>query len=280
MEYKFVISGFSDEIDENIDKQFSFLNELGIGFFEVRGVNGKNISKLDDDELKNLKDKMTEYGIQVSSIGSPIGKIKITDDFDEHFEEFKRVVYIAKYLGTKYIRVFSFYYPENEDPGKYKDETISRLAKMVKYAEEQDVILLHENEKGIYGDIAPRCRELFDNIKSPNFKGVFDPANFIQCGQKTFPDAFDMLKENIVYMHIKDADENGNVVPAGMGKGCVGEIIDSFKSSGYKGFLSLEPHLGSFSGLENLETDDKMTKLAQSDSGKFRIAFDALNKLI
>lgn len=109
---------------------------------------------------------MSEYEIQVSSIGSPIGKIKITDNFDEHFEEFKRVVYIAKYLGTKYIRVFSFYYPEDEDPGKYKDETISRLRKMVKYAEEHDVILLHENEKGIYGDMGNRRRRHSHKSKS------------------------------------------------------------------------------------------------------------------
>lgn len=280
MNYKFVISGFSDEIDDNIDVQFKTLNRIGIEYFEVRGVNGKNISKLSDAELESLKAKMAEYNIKASSIGSPIGKIKITDDFAPHVEEFKRVVYIAKYLGTKYIRVFSFYYPENENPEKYKDEVFARMRKMIEYAKENDVILLHENEKGIYGDIAPRCKEIFENIKSPNLRGIFDPANFVQCGQKVYPDGFDMLSEYIEYMHIKDADINGNVVPAGYGEGGLRSIINALKAKGYKGFLSLEPHLGSFSGLENLELDDKMTTLEKSSAEKFIIAYEALKKII
>lgn len=280
MEYKFEISGFSDEIDNSIDKQFSALNELGINFFEVRGVNGKNISVLDDCELETLKQKMNEYNIKASSIGSPIGKIKITDDFEPHFEEFKRIVHIAKYLGTKYIRIFSFYYPKNEEPEKYRNEVFSRLNKMCKYAEDNDVILLHENEKDIYGDIARRCKDIFDNIKSPNFKAVFDVANFIQSGEKNIPEVFDMLENNVVYVHIKDADSEGNIVPAGYGNGKYEYIIEKLKSKGYHGFLSLEPHLGSFSGLENLELDDKMTKLEKSDISKFKLAYESLKKIL
>lgn len=280
MSYNFIYSGFSDEIDENIDVQFKTLNKLGIKFFEVRGVNGKNISELDDTELKILKDNMENYGIRVSSIGSPIGKISITDDFDAHFELFKRVVFIAKYLESKYIRMFSFYCPEDKNPDDYKEEVFKRINRMVKYAEENDVVLLHENEKGIYGDTAVRCREIFKNINSANLKAVFDPANFVQCGQTVYPDAYEILKDNIEYIHIKDSDLNGNVVPAGHGEGCISQIIKELKEKNYNGFLSLEPHLGVFSGLENLELDDKMTKLEKSSSEKFEYAFQELKKLI
>lgn len=280
MNYHFEISGFADEIDQNISTQFAHLNKLGIKYFEVRGVNGKNISAIDDFELENLKNTMEEYGISVSSIGSPIGKIKISDDLEGHFELFKRVVYIAKYLGSKYIRIFSFYPPDGEKIENFRNKVIENLKKMTDYAKKENFILLHENEKDIYGDIPSRCKDLFDSINSDFFRGVFDPANFIQCGCKPYPDAWETLKEYIVYMHIKDAKiENGNVVPAGYGDGNVEKIIDELKKSGYNGFLSLEPHLGTFTGLNALESDGKMMYLEKSSPEKFTIAYNALMKI-
>ena len=281
MNYEFTISGFADEIDADITKQFEHLIKLGITHFEVRGVNGKNISNLDDNEVENLKNAMQKYKISVSSIGSPIGKIKMSDDLDAHFKKFERVVETAKKLGAKYIRIFSFYPPDGEKIENYREKIIEILQKMADFAEKEGVILLHENEKDIYGDTPERCKDLFDNIKSPSFKGVFDPANFVQCGCVTYPDAWKMLKENIVYMHIKDAKkESGDVVPAGYGDGHIAEIIGELKKEGYRGFLSLEPHLGTFSGLEALETDDKMMSLEKSGPEKFTIAYDALMKII
>ena len=277
---EFIYTGFSDEIDENIEKQFVHLNKLGIKYFEPRGVNGKNISSLDDEEVEELKSTMEKYNIKVSSIGSPIGKIKITDDFDEHLKVLERTIKTAKMLNVRYIRIFSFYIPEGEDHKKYADEVIKRMKAMTKLAEENDIILLHENEKEIYGDIAPRCLEILEAINSPNLRAVFDPANFVQCGQVTYPDAFDILKPYIVYMHIKDALLNGEVVPAGYGVGHVEEILQELGKSGYKGFVSLEPHLGSFKGLENLEIDDHLRKSEGSTPEKFTIAYESLKKII
>lgn len=277
----FIISGFSDEIDQNVEKQFAHLNELGISYFEPRGINGKNISEITADEAKQLKETMDKYGIKASSIGSPIGKIRITDDFDEHLELLGKVIETAKILDTKYIRVFSFFIPKDENPEDYRDEVIRRMKKMAEVAEREGVVLLHENEKDIYGDVAARCRDIFGSVKSPALRGVFDPANFVQCGQVTYPDAFDMLKDDIVYMHIKDAFfEDGKIVPAGYGDGCVKEILSELVKADYDGFLSLEPHLGVFGGLEKLELDDAMLKLEKSDAGMFTMAHNALKKII
>jgi len=277
---EFIISGFADEIDSKIKKQFEHLNKLGISYFEPRGVNGVNISDLNEKQLSELKADMAEYGIKVSSIGSPIGKISINDPFEPHLEKLKRVIEIAKELETKYIRIFSFFIPKGEEPEKYRDEVMSRMKKMCELAEAEGVILLHENEKDIYGDIAKRCLDIFETVKSPALKGVFDPANFIQCEQKVYPDAFEMLKPYIVYMHIKDALKNGDVVPAGYGEGNVEAIIKELHKDDYEGFLSLEPHLGSFTGLANLELDDKMLKLEESTPEKFTLAYKCLNKII
>ncbi len=276
---EFIYTGFSDEIDENIEKQFEHLNKLGIKYFEPRGINGKNISDLNDEEVEELKLTMKKYNIKVSSIGSPIGKIKITDNFENHLKVLERTIKTAKMLDVKYIRIFSFYIPEGEDYKLYTDEVIKRMKAMTEIAANNNIILLHENEKGIYGDIAVRCEEILKVVNSPNLKAVFDPANFVQCGQVTYPEAFNLLRPYVVYMHIKDAFSNGEVVPAGYGEGHVAEILRELYKDGYEGFLSLEPHLGSFKGLENLETDDHMLELEGSTPEKFTLAYEALKKI-
>lgn len=277
---QFMISGFADEIDEKIVNQFTHLNKLNISYFEPRGVNGTNISDLSDDEVEQLKQDIKTFGIKVSSIGSPIGKIQITDAFEPHLEKLKRTIAIAKTLGTKYIRIFSFFIPKGEKPEDYRDEVMYRMKKMTELAEKEGVILLHENEKDIYGDIAVRCKDVLDTVNSPALRAVFDPANFVQCGQVTYPEAYELLKPYVVYMHIKDALADGEVVPAGYGIGHVPEILKRLKESGYEGFLSLEPHLGSFSGLANLELDDKMLSLEGSTPEKFTLAHESLQKLL
>ena len=275
------ISGFSDEIDSMIDVQFEVLNKLGINYFEPRGVDGKNISELEDDEVLALKSKMEQYGIKASSIGSPIGKIKISDDFEPHFETYKRVVKIAKMLDTKYIRMFSFFAEgDGEWTQMQRQEVFSRIEKMIEYARENDVILLHENEKEIYGDTVERCLDLMKNFYCKNFRAVFDPANFVQCGQDT-KKGYDLLKDYVEYMHIKDAKLiSGEVVPSGYGDGNLKYILSELFKGGYDGFLSLEPHLGSFEGLAKLELSDEMSKLPKSGEGTFTVAFNALNKIL
>ena len=272
------ISGFSDEIAKDIKTQFKVLKRLNMEYFEPRGIDGKNISALTEDEAKALCDYMKKNDIKVSSIGSPIGKIDITDDFGPHFEVFKNVCMVAKILGTKYIRMFSFYAKNGWDE-ESKEEVFKRIGAFLDYAKENDIILLHENEKDIYGEKAPECLEIMKEFFCDNFKAVFDPANFVQAGQDT-KEAYDMLKPYIAYMHIKDALPNGDVVPAGMGEGNIAYIIGDLMKNGFDGYISLEPHLGSFEGLSDLELDDKMLKLEKGGELTFTVAYKALEKII
>lgn len=274
------ISGFADEIAEDIKTQFAVLNKLNIGYFEPRGVDGKNISELTDQEVAALKQQMDQAGIRVSSIGSPIGKVKVSDDLEAHFEQFKRVVAIAKKLDVKFIRVFSFFHDGGEWTKEERDIVLSNLKRMSAYAAENDVILLHENEKEIYGDNTARCLDLLENLYCDHFKAVFDFANFVQCKQDT-KEAFEALKKYVAYIHIKDAKfEDGSVVPAGLGDGNVEEILKELFRDGYDGFLSLEPHLGSFKGLENLEMGDLMSDLPEGGEGTFTLAYNALKNIL
>lgn len=275
------ISGFSDEITEITRAQFEALNKFGINYFEPRGIDGMNISKLTEEEMYGLKALMDEYGIEASSIGSPIGKIKVTEDFEEHLEVLKNVVKAAKILETKYIRVFSFYHgTEAEWTEEERLEVFKRMRIMVDYARDQDVILLHENEKDIYGDTAERCLELMKEFYGPNFKAIFDPANFVQAGEDT-KNAYDVMKPYIGYIHIKDARKaEGDVVPAGVGDGNVEYILQDLFASGYDGFLSLEPHLGKFKGLADLELDDKMLDLPDAGEATFALAHQSLLEIL
>ncbi len=237
----FVLSGFSDEITHDLAGQLAGLNKLDIRYFEPRLIGETNVIYLSDEEIFDLKAKMDKAGIKASSIGAPIGKVGLDDDFEKHFEEFKRAVAVAKMLDCRYIRMFSFF-TTDENADNVTEQVIERLSRMVDYAESEDVILLHENEKGIYGNIARRCKTLFERIPSDHFKAVFDFANFVECSQDTL-EAYDLLKDHIAYVHIKDCKKGTGVVPAGFGDGNIAAILADLKKSGYTGFLSLEPHL-------------------------------------
>lgn len=277
----FIISAFADEIDENLKVQMDVLEEHGIKYIEMRGVNGKGLVEYTLDEVGQIKSQLDERGFKLSSIGSPLGKIKITDDFEPHLELFKHTLEIAKIMETKYVRMFSFFIPEGEEPERYRDEVIGRWNRFIEASEGYDVLLLHENEKHIYGDTAERCLDLIETLNSPKVKMVFDPANFVQCDEETYPKAFNMLKDHVVYMHIKDAlFSDYSVTPAGHGDGKVKEILSELYKSGYEGFLSLEPHLWNFTGFSQLELNPKVVEMQDGGPKLFAVAKKALDDII
>jgi L-ribulose-5-phosphate 3-epimerase len=245
---KFILSAFGDEISPHLDEQIRVLLANDIHHLEFRGMEGKGIIDYPLSEVKTACRKLTEAGVAVSAVGSPIGKIPITEAFAQHLERFKKTIDVAHALNTVSIRMFSFYMPQSgepgDDPARYRDEVLNRWRQFIEAARGSGLILLHENEKGIYGDTADRCLDLLDSLNCPYVKATFDPANFVQCGEETYPRAFEMLRKHIAYLHIKDALYNdGSVVPAGQGNGKLPEIIRALAQSGFEGFLSIEPHL-------------------------------------
>ena len=253
------ISGFADEINQSFAVQLAVLKELGQSYIELRSADGTGVADFTLEQAKALKKIMTQQGICVSAIGSPIGKIKVTDAFEPHFKQFRHVVELAKLFDTPYIRMFSFYVPHGEE-NAYRGEVLRRVEKLVDYATKERVTLLHENEKGIYGADAPHCLELMQQFYGESFACTFDFANFVQVGQDTKM-AYEMLEPYIRYIHIKDAKcLDGEVVLPGDGDGNVQEILGDLDKKGFDGFLSLEPHLCSFEGLEKLEAQVRQKK--------------------
>ena len=277
----FVLSAFADEIDPDLKIQMDVLDEHEIKYIELRGVYGKSIVEYSLDEVKELKKKIFERGFGISAIGSPIGKIGIRDDFAPHLELFKHTIEIAKIMETRYIRMFSFYIPKGESPDKYRDEVLERWHEFVKLAEGSGITLLHENEKGIYGEDAEHCLDLLKSLNCDYVKAVFDPANFVQADVQTYPHAYELLKDYIAYMHIKDAVySDHHVEPAGYGDGRLKEILSALYNNGYEGFLSLEPHLWSFEGFDKLELEPVWNKYEGGGPKLFSVAATALKKLL
>ncbi|MBO5702248.1 MAG: sugar phosphate isomerase/epimerase, partial [Clostridia bacterium] len=220
---KIIISAFADEYSDSFEEQLIGLKALGISHIEIRHVDKKNISKLTKEEVLHVKELLDKYGIKVSAIGSPLGKIKLDGDIDGHIETAKQVFEYANILGAKFVRMFSFYAPAGKNITDMKDEVFSALEKLLALAKEYGVILCHENEAKIYGDIPARCRELLDAF--PDLACVYDMGNFVLEGVDPYPEAYRLLKDRIAYFHIKDALAAGAIVPPGCGEAKIGEIL-------------------------------------------------------
>ena len=271
---KFKLSAFSDEYAKELDSQIEGLVKNKVKMTELRGVDGINVSDLTVMQAMNVKSKLDAFGIGVSAIGSPIGKIKITDPMEPHLDKLKQTCEVAEIMGTRRIRMFSFYIP-GTDHAIWRQKVIDQMSAMLQAADGTGVQLCHENEKGIYGDIASRCEEIHKEF--PQLRAVFDPANFIQCGQDT-KEAWKKLEPYVEYMHIKDATADGSVVPAGKGIGNLPYLLENYKGS----VLTLEPHLSVFDGFDKLEASEK-TKMGYcypSSGAAFDAAVNALKELL
>lgn len=245
-------SAFSDEYADSFEEQLRAMRDFNIGHIELRHADKKNVSVLTEAEVKEAKSKLDFYGIGVSAIGSPLGKITLDDDMDAHLETAKRVFNTANIVGAPFIRMFSFYAPEGKDVTAMRGEVFNALEKLVVLAREYGVTLCHENEAKIYGDVPSRCREIIDYFGG-ELKCVFDMGNFVLEGVDPYPAAYELLKKDIAYFHIKDALSAGAIVPPGKGEAKIGQILAAHKQYAKEDFfVSLEPHLQLFSGLNAL----------------------------
>lgn len=266
------IYAFADEASPSLEGQIAAMLRNGLSGVELRNVDGENVSTLSLGKARAIRRRLDDAGLRVWSAGSPIGKIDIEkDDFDKHAEVFRHTLEVADILGAPNLRMFSFYIPAGKDPADYRQQVVDRLGVLCGIASGSGVRLCHENEKGIYGDNAARCLDLLTAL--PDLSGIFDPANFIQCGQDTWQ-AWEMLAPHIHYMHIKDARASGQVVPAGQGVGQVGRIAAAFLARGGRAF-TVEPHLTEFVGLGALEREGEKSLVGSYHYDSEDAAFDA-----
>lgn len=237
------LSGFADEISPDLEQQVEVLAQLGIHHVDFRGAEGRGVLEFSPEEWERIRRRFADGGIAVAAVGSPVGKVPISTPFSEEWQRFERALSAARHLGTRRVRIFSFYMQPGEVE-RYREEVAGRLQRMAARAAEEGVVLLHENERGIYGQTPEACVTLLEDVRSPFLRQVYDAANFLVCGISPYPEAFRALLPYVAYVHVKDARlSTGAIVPAGEGDARYEETFRELWAFGYRGAVSLEPHL-------------------------------------
>ena len=252
---KFRISAFADEYSSDIDEQIDALRRNNVKMIELRNIGDKNAMELTQKQIGEVAKKISAAGLKVSSFGSQIGRLPITEDPKKHYDALKKACENANTVGTSRMRVFSFATPAGEHE-KYKEEVIDRIGRMLDIADNYNIKLCMENESGIYGNTAAHTLELFE-VFGTRLGCVFDPCNFIYNDTVPFPNAYDLLKKYITYVHVKDCVKaTGIIVPAGRGNGGIPEMFAVMNRT-FDGemILTVEPHLKAYKDLapEDLE---------------------------
>ena len=258
----FTLSAFGDEIAADLDTQLALLQELRIRYLELRGMWGRNVLALDEDDLRTIQRRCAAAGVEVSCIGSPIGKSPLDDPVEREVANLETAFGIAERMGTRSVRVFSFY-PAATSSNVHYDEHVEaaseRLRRLADLARREGFLLLLENEKEIVGDTPRRCYRIVTAVNSPSLHFLWDPANFVEVGvEQPMTSGWPLLGPHVHYVHIKDAQRAGGIRAAGEGDGQLPELLAALRDSGYRGMLALEPHLssasrvGGFSGPEGM----------------------------
>jgi sugar phosphate isomerase/epimerase len=237
------LSAFADEISADPDEQIQVLLANGVRHIEFRSIHGTNVLDLPPLQHEEFRAMLLANGMGLSAIGSPIGKIQITDAFLPHLDRFEIALRLAEFYSCPRIRIFSYYMPKGDDPAIHRDEVLRRMGDQARIAQARGVQLLLENEKGIYGDTAARVLDILQSLERTSLSHAFDPANYLECGEE-IDSAWKLLRSRVGHFHVKDYDvaTKKNVV-AGQGGGQIPRLIADAVTHGYDGFCVLEPHL-------------------------------------
>lgn len=283
-----ILSGFADEaaLHKTAVEQFAAFAALGLQYYSLRfvdlGGGVKNVMKLTKSEITKLRHLEDEYGINVASIGSPIGKVKLLDQEDgteNRFVPFKRYLSgevqkacdLAHAFETKLIRGFSFYHPKGEDPWDHLPQAVDQLGQIADACHRSDLTFGLEIEANLVGQTGQLMAELHRRVNHPALVTIFDGANIVCQGYDTAEtfEQYSVMKPSLGWMHIKDyldprperpkghVDEEmlKHFVPADQGDTGHAQILADFaneiprlerrlKRRGIPGvFLDLEPHL-------------------------------------
>ncbi len=277
---RFLLSAFADEISPVFTEQIEGVKALGISMIELRGVDGKSFTQLDDDGVKRVKKLLCDNNIGLSALGSPLGKITCDDDMDAHLALANRIMDIGEALDCRRIRMFSFYRGKSQTEQEFKTEALRRVGLLLDLAEKRGFTLYHENEKDILGE-SPDAEYDMLRYFGGRLKAVLDPGNFAYC-HLDGSGAYGLMRDYIGYCHIKDCDADGCIVPTGKGVADIAGVVRQINASVNGDFiLTVEPHLTDFVGLTSLAADTLEHKYTfETPFAAFEYATNALKDII
>lgn len=283
-----ILTGFADEAANQTTavQQFAAFAALGLQYYSIRfidvGGGVKNVMKLSLSEIQQVRHLEDEYGLNVSSLGSPIGKIKLKDvedgsknvyvPFKKYLEkDVKKACELAHAFETKLIRGFSFYHPRGTDPWEAVPEVVDRLGQIADVCLRSDLTFGLEVEANLVGQNGHLLAEIHKQVNNSAMLLIFDAGNIISQGftpAEVF-EQFQLMKSGLGWLHIKDyrhpapmqrqshVDEEmlKHFVPADMGdsahelilrdlRGMLPKLEQKLRKRGIPGvFLDLEPHV-------------------------------------
>ncbi len=283
-----ILSGFADEAanKKTAVEQFAAFAALGLQYYSIRfidlGDGVKNVMKLTKTDIQKVRRLQDEYGLNVSSIGSPVGKVKLEDvddgtkneyiPFEKYLErDVKRVCEIAHAFETKLIRGFSFYHPKGTAPADHIPKVVDQLGQMAETCHRSDLTFGLEIEANLVGQEGHTLAEIYRQVNHPAMVLIFDAANVI-CQGYTPAELFEQyeaMKPGLGWLHIKDyrnppqmekgghveEDMLANFVPADMGDAgherwlrdfaqVIPKLEANLKRRGIPGvFVDMEPHV-------------------------------------
>ncbi|MCD0445527.1 sugar phosphate isomerase/epimerase [Glycomyces sp. A-F 0318] len=265
MQVQWTLSGFGDEIDPDPSVQAAVLAAHGARHVEVRSAWGVNVVDMDDEVLARVTAALRERSTAVSAVASPIGKSQVSQPVGYEVERLRRLVRVADAFGTRYVRIFSYYREADQTPESVREAVLERMGALADTAKAEGLVLLHENEKGIYGDTPERVLDLMAAVDSPALRVAWDSANFVQVGVRPFDEGYAILRPYLEYLQVKDAIlATGAVVPAGEGDGQLRETLAAMRADGFTGFASLEPHLAASPSGPNREGPEAFGRAARA----------------
>ncbi len=148
-------------------------------------------------------------------------------------------------LGLADLTLHAGFLPEVGDPGR--PSMLDTLAEAARLAAEKGVTLAFETGQ----ETALLLRLTLDELKAPNLKVNFDPANMLLYDMGDPIHAVEILAQDIRSVHVKDArrptipGEWGEEVPLGEGEVDIPRFLRTLKAVGYAGPLVVEREVGS-----------------------------------
>jgi sugar phosphate isomerase/epimerase len=244
----FKTSVVTDEISQDLETAIKFATEFGLEAVELRRVWDKPPQELLGD-INRIKKILEENHLNVSAVASPFFKASIDDpvEYEEHLNILRKCIELAEALDCDIVRGFTFWREGTLDDRL--EEIVEKYQKPLDIVESSEIILGIENEPSTFVGNGRECKIFLDELNSSQVKSIWDPGNDIwdDLGEVPYPDGYNLIKNEIVHVHIKDGlrgEEKGNYRFVAFGEGEVdyrGQL-KALKKDGYTGYLSLETH--------------------------------------
>lgn len=249
----------TDEVSDGFDDALDWVAGRKLAHVEVRVVDGTNAVNLTDDQVRDVRQRVEARGLFISAVASPLFKCALDparavasgdrfgqqeEGVEAHFAKLDRAIAIAKLLGTRRIRIFSFW--REQDPARYRDDVVRHLKRAAAAAEQADVLLLIENEPSCNGGFADEVADLVRGVDSPAVRALWDPGNEAYAGREAFPAGYGHVKDVVAHVHLKDAyirsDGTPRCVPLGSGDVPLVPQLRALAADGYDGLFTIETH--------------------------------------